>query len=78
MTLFEAALPYFKAKAKREARTRRWRKRLCWLLGHKPDLKCTSMPIYFSKPSEGADRRTRSEWGCLWCRCDLPTTYSED
>ena len=77
MTLLEAILPHFKAKK------RRWRRRLCRLLGHKPDFKGSSTPVCWSrKPGEplpdGLDTRTRSEWGCLWCRCGLPTTYSRD
>lgn len=76
MTLIEAILPWFKAKARRQAKTRRWRKRLCWLLGHKRDFKGSTTPVWFDPAPPGADLRTVSYWECLWCRCVLPKTYS--
>lgn len=55
---------------RRRSKKRRWRKRLCWLLGHEKNLIVMSTPIIL-EPSDDRDPRTTAEYGCLWCRKHL-------
>lgn len=57
----------FREQEERRARKRKWRRLLCWLLGHEEDVIDISQPIIID-PDDERERVTTTRLGCLWCR----------